>query len=232
MPFSAARIPPFSLSFAYFLGYMLGDGYTSARAHPVIGMTCHSVDEEQFCMTVLVPLIQELFGINPCVYKKKNQNAIAVTFGSRKVLSYLTSIIRFPLGQAKKTVPEWITESSMKVKVAFIKGLFDADGCLVFSRKHLVKESYPSIELKSVDRDVLTWVVSTLRELNFRVTLGRSVESWVLRINGDKMLLRWMNVIGTNNLKHKSKYAVWQKLGYCPHGTTVPDRLRLLSQVP
>lgn len=229
MAVSTARIPRLGLPLAYFLGYFLGDGYTSAAGNRIIGMSCHSIDEEHFCRMILVPLITKLFGIRPSVHKK-NQNAFAITFVSKKVLSYLTSEISIPLGQAKKTVPGWVAQSSMKTKVAFIRGLFDADGSLIFSRKTYPKEIYPSLELKSVDHDILEWVAGVLLELGFRVSLGRSVEIWVLRINGREMLTRWMKKIGTENLKHTSKYEVWQRLGYCPSGTTVPERLRLLRR--
>ena len=228
--FSAARIPKLTLPFAYFLGYLLGDGYTSRSGHPLIGMTCHSIDEREYCMTFLVPLIVRTFGIHPCVYKKKNQNAIAITFGSEKVLTYLTRELGVPLGQERKTVPKWIIEASMKVKIAFIRGLFDADGSLIFSKKHHQTEVYPSIELKSVDQEILEWVQRTLWELSFRATLGRSVESYVLRINGEEMLKRWMDVIGSSNIKHISKFQVWRRFGYCPPSTKVPDRIRFLKQ--
>ena len=163
-------------------------------------------------------------------YKKKNQNAIAITFGSEKVLTYLTRELGVPLGQERKTVPKWIIEASMKVKIAFIRGLFDADGSLIFSKKHHQTEVYPSIELKSVDQEILEWVQRTLWELSFRATLGRSVESYVLRINGEEMLKRWMDVIGSSNIKHISKFQVWRRFGYCPPSTKVPDRIRFLKQ--
>ncbi len=36
-------------------------------------------------------------------------------------------------------------------------------------------------------------------------------------------------VIGSDNIKHNSKYFVWQRLEYCPAKTTVQQRLDLLK---
>jgi intein/homing endonuclease len=223
------RTPRLTQSLAYFLGYLLGDGCTSAASgNYVVTVSCHSIDEDYFAKNTLVPLVKKLFGVRPCFYKRKNQNAYCMHFGSKRVVSYLTNVVGFPLGQAPKQVPKLVRGATMQMKIAFIRGLFDADGSLVFSKKHHEKPAYPSIELKSVDLEILEWVMGVLRELGLRVSLGRSVESRVLRVNGEDMLESWMKRVGSSNLKHISKYKVWKKYGYCPTNTTVPDRLRLL----
>ena len=221
-----ARIPRLTASFAYFLGYLLGDGCTSVGQ--IVAMSCHSIDEEHFCKSVLVPLIARLFGVRLTPYKDIKLNAYHINFGSKKLVAYLTNEVGFPPGQARKSVPKLIQHAPRRLRVAFVRGFFDADGSLIFSKKTYGNHVYPSIELKSVDREILEWVMGVLEELSFRASLGRSVESWVLRINGADMLNRWMEMIGSSNLKHISKYQVWQKYGYCPPNTSVPQRLGLL----
>jgi len=225
----AIDIPRLTPSFAYFLGYLLGDGCTSVAGNHVVTMSCHSIDEYHFAKTVLIPLLGRLFGVRPYFFKKKNQNAYCVSITSKLIVSYLTDVVGFPLGQAPKVVPRLVLSAPMRMKIAFVQGLFDADGSLIFSKKHHEKPVYPSIELKSVDLNILEWVMGVLKELGLRVTLGRSVESHVLRVNGVIMLERWMKAIGSSNLKHISKYQVWKKYGYCPPGSNVPERLRLIQ---
>jgi len=228
MRFGLAKVPRFSPSFAYFLGYLLGDGSVSLKK-PTIAMVCDSIEENQFCRFVIVPLVMSLFGIRPTLYKRKEKNAYTVQFDSRRVVTYLANEIGFPTGESPKNVPRVILSAAKRVKIAFVRGFFDADGTLVFSKKTYSKHVYPSIELKCVHSAVLADIGTILRQLGFRISIGRSVESWVLRINGVEMLERWMRIIGSNNIKHNTKYSVWQKLGYCPPNTSVQERLNLLQ---
>lgn len=224
----AITLPRLTPSLAYFLGYLLGDGCTSVAGNNIVTMSCHSVDEDHLSKRILIPLVTKLFGVRPSFFKKKNQNAYCICFTSKRIVSYLTYKVGFPLGQAPKAVPKLILNSHMRMKIAFVRGFFDADGSLIFSKKTYASPVYPSIEVKSVDINILEWVMGILKELGFRVSLGRSVESWVLRINGTDMLVRWMETIGSSNLKHVSKYQVWQMYGYCPPNTSVPERLDFL----
>ncbi|MFH1445685.1 MAG: hypothetical protein ABIF08_04395 [Nanoarchaeota archaeon] len=42
---------------------------------------------------------------------------------------------------------------------------------------------------------------------------------------------RWINEISFNNPKHKTKIAVWKKLGYCPPKTTILERKSILKRI-
>jgi len=227
MRFGPARVPKFSLALAYFLGFLLGDGSVSLKS-PTIALVCNSIEEDQFCRSVLIPLIKKLFGINPNLYKRKDKNAYTVAFNSRRVVTYLANQIRFPIGEVPKTVPRIILGASRRMKIAFVRGFFDADGSLIFSKKTYSQHMYPSIELKCVYKAVLADIETILRELAFRTSIGRSDESWVLRINGVEMLELWMKIIGSSNIKHNSKYLVWRKFGHCPPNTTLRQRMELL----
>lgn len=229
LPTQKAKIPRWTAELAYFLGFLLGDGCIGAT-QPVITMTCHSIDEDIYARSVLIPLIELLFGVKPNLYKCKHQNAYHQSFHSKEVADFLTRVIGFPIGGVHKHVPLLIACSTRPMKFAFIQGFFDADGCLVFSRKTYAKYAYPSIELKSVDREVLAEIAAILEPVGFRTSIGRSVESSVLRVNGCEMLNRWMKMIGSKNMKHITKYQVWQKFGYCPPSTDVPQRLRILAE--
>ncbi len=224
----AVNIPELSPEFAYFLGLLLGDG-SVMESKPTIALTGHEVDEEEFCMNVLLPLITTLFGFTPRVYKPRGIHAYRIMFDSRKLVTFLIHEIGFPHGQAPKRIPEVILTASLETQIAFVRGLFDADGSVIFSKKTYSQYSYPSVETKSTSRPVLSEIEPILSRLGFRVSIGRSVESHVLRINGREMLDRWFEVVGSKNIKHLSKYRVWKKLGYCPPQTNVPNRLALLQ---
>lgn len=64
---------------------------------------------------------------------------------------------------------------------------------------------------------------------DFRASLNKSAESWIVRINGKAMLERWMEKIGSRNIKHLTRYLVWKKEGVCPPKTTVIERMLILK---
>jgi intein/homing endonuclease len=117
-----------------------------------------------------------------------------------------------------------VTSSPERIGLAFIRGLFDSDGSMVFSRKTYRAYKYPTIEIKTVSYRLGLSVKQVLLTAGFRSSLNRSAESWVVRTNGEKMLELWMNKIGSRNVKHLTKYLVWKKAGFCPPKTTVLGR--------
>ena len=52
--------------------------------------------------------------------------------------------------------------------------------------------------------------------MNFRATLGRSLESSVLRMNGEEVLKRWMDVIVSSNIKHISRVPAMAEVWILP----------------
>jgi hypothetical protein len=148
---------------------------------------------------------------------------------SRRLVEYLVSEIGFPSSQASKFLPRAIWPLPNIGKFSFIRGLFDSDGSLIFSKKTYQHNQYPTIEIKTVSHPLGSSLKDLLVAVGFRAALNRSAESWVVRLNGFEMLEMWMNKIGSRNVKHLTKYLVWKKEGFCPPKTTMPMRLKLLG---
>ena len=49
---------------------------------------------------------------------------------------------------------------------------------------------------------------------------------------GEENLEKWINLIGFSNMKHKSKYLVWKKLGYSPPYSLTQDRIKIIKNPP
>jgi intein/homing endonuclease len=221
-------LPQLDTTLAYFLGLLLGDGCIGDTRNSLFYMVGHLIDERDYYDRLVIPLITKLFGLQPHSYVKRGQLAYAVSFHSINLIEYLTSEIGFPAPDLPKTVPGTILGSSEVIKRAFLAGLFDADGCLVFSLKSYGSYRYPTIEIKSVDKSIVESVFTMLGELGFRATIRKSAESWVASVNGEAQLEKWMTSIGSHNIKHLSKYLVWKNCGSCPPYTNVPERLKTL----
>ena len=228
MPRSGVALPSLNRPFAYFLGLLLGDGYASEDYNHLVYIVGHLTDERDYYDRVIVPLVERLFNIRPRAFVKKGQDAYAVSFGSVQVVKHLKEM-GFPLVAFQKFIPDIIRRSPDGILRAFLQGLFDADGCLVLSKKTYKTHSYPTVEIKSVHRNLIACVVEMLRGLGFRATLRKSAESWVASVNGRKQVDKWMLEIGSRNIKHLTKFLLFKRTGLCPPHTTTPDRLEMMG---
>jgi len=218
-----------SEKFAYFLGLLLGDGSVGSISRPSIYLVGDLVEERGFYDCLVIPLIRNLFKINPYSYARKGKSAYAVHFKSRRLVEYLVSQLDFPSGDIQKYLPKFVPLLPERIRLAFIRGLFDADGSMIFSRKTYRAYEYPTIEIKTVSHRLGVSVRQILATAGFRASLNKSAESWIVRINGQQMLELWMNKIGSRNIKHLTKYLVWKKEGACPPKTKVRQRMSVLK---
>ncbi|MBU2560894.1 MAG: hypothetical protein KKD17_01255 [Nanoarchaeota archaeon] len=54
-------------------------------------------------------------------------------------------------------------------------------------------------------------------------------DSFALNIRRKDQIEKWFEVIGTNNPRHQTRYAVWKKIGYLPPKTNINERMALLQ---
>jgi intein/homing endonuclease len=174
-------------------------------------------------------MITSLFKINPYCYVRKGKSAYAIHFKSKRLVEYLVSQLDFPSGGVRKFLPRPVISFPIRIRLAFIRGLFDADGSIVFSRKTYREYEYPAIEIKTVSRRLGVSVRQLLRDAGFRTSLNKSAESWVVRVNGKVMLELWMEKVGSRNIKHLTKYLVWKKNHVCRPNTTVRERMDIIG---
>lgn len=224
-------LPRLDTKFAYFLWLLLGDGYVADLRVSLLYLVGHLVDERDFYDRLVVPLVSKLFGLRAHACIRRGQQAYAIQIHSINLIQYLRSEIGFSTRGMPKVVPQIILASSAAIKRAFLAGLFDADGCLVFAMSH-GSFRYPRIEIKSVDKSIIEAVCKMLSDLGFRATIRKSAESWVASVNGEAQLEKWMTYIGSHNIKHLSKYLLWKESGFCPPHTSMPERLCMLRLNP
>ena len=55
-------------------------------------------------------------------------------------------------------------------------------------------------------------------------------DSYALNIRKKIEIEKWFSIIGTNNPRHQTRYAVWKKLGHLPPRTTIKDRIKILNK--
>jgi LAGLIDADG-like domain len=148
---------------------------------------------------------------------------------SKRLVEYPVSQLDFPSGHMRKYLTRPVASFPERIRLAFVRGLFDADGSIAFSRKTYREHKYPTIEIKAASRRLSVGIRNLLTDAGFRSSLNRSAENWTMRINGKAMLERWMERVGSRNIRHLTKYLVWKKDCVCPPNTTVSERMNMIG---
>lgn len=106
-----------------FLGLLVGDGHIS-RSSGHVGFTT----DDRSSAHEFARLVTEIFGISPSVEEQGSRWRVYVY--SVNLVDLLVDEFGLPVGNSseEKTVPEHVLRSPRKVVVAFLSGLFDADG--------------------------------------------------------------------------------------------------------
>jgi len=191
-------------------------------------------------------LINKLFDLNIEGREFKTKGTYGFWSGKRTIIEELRKR-GFPLGAKSGIVcaPMTVIKSkSPAIRRAFLRGLFDTDGSLVFDKKldntDIFKKThnfYPRIIFTTIspflNRDVQILCSKDKLSFNWYVRPPDAYNStkYLLQITGIENLERWMKIIRPMNYAKISRYYVWKKLGFCPTGTTLTERINLLKGV-
>jgi len=163
----------------------------------------------------IVSLIHKLFGLNVRIRKRVNFNGIEIGFSSKSMFALLRNL-GFPVGKKRHiTIPDIFLQNNLWSHV--IRGIFDTDGCLVFSKQHRNLAYYPRIEITSSSLELIKQLRCLLLNSEFNCSYRLAGKRcWKLEVAGVQNLKRWICKIGFNNSRHVQKYLIWKQLGYYP----------------
>ena len=131
------KIPGKSEKLAELVGIILGDGnihvYQKSKkiAHYSLRIAGNYTKDYNYLVNFVARLCEELFEVQPAIYKHCKFNGLYVTIRGRLITDFLLSIGLKPNNKIKSqvTIPDWIFEDETYLK-ACIRGLIDTDGCI------------------------------------------------------------------------------------------------------
>lgn len=216
-----------------FLGIIIGDGcLLYYPEHRVYGLeiTGNATEEQDYYLKIKNFITKE-FNLNSRVYvrKMKNGTGLKLVVYSKKLAEKMMTY-----GITKnKTFTITIHDSllSWEKSKFILKGIFETDGCLYFSKsKPLIgKPSYPRLEIKTASLALANQMVSILKENCFNPHDHQNGTTRVIYLSGKEMLEKWIQEIGFSSLKNKTKYLLWKELGYYIPKISLPERISHLS---
>lgn len=199
--------PPRSKQLSEFIGILLGDGSINKYQ---ITITLNSVDDKEYSKFV-TKLIKSLFNIKPGVQVHKTIRCLSIRISRSSLIKWLVDVHGLKIGHKvcqQVDVPKWI-QNNRNFAFACVRGLVDTDGC-VFVHKYKVKNKwyqYKKLAFSNMSIPLLNFVYEVLSEnkIKARFLDGEKKE---IRIDGQKDMKRYFDLVGTSNPKILKK---WQK---------------------
>lgn len=214
-----------------FYGIMIGDGCISKYAqqnnvHFEVRIDGNAITDYLYYENTLKNLIYRISKRSPKIHFRKDCNGICIRFNSKDLALFFNKRLSFPIGKKGQiNLPKPLLEDWEKAR-AIIRGIFDTDGSLYFTKNdYHKKRSYPIIEIVSISKKLLRQLSSVLVLRGFNIKIGHGGKS--IKLHGKKNLKAWMSSIGTSHIDKLSKFLFWQKYGMCPTNEELPLSKRL-----
>jgi len=223
-------------------GIHAGDGYLRIRASKHEVDISGNIEEKDYYDNHVIPLFNDLFKIRIKGKFFQPRNTYGFRIHNRNVANLLIDL-GFPNGYktTKVKIPEQILNSDNKSLIKrFLRGYFDTDGGLIFSKKPYKfksnKHYYPIIIFTTVSKNLVRNLEIIFKKLNLKFCKYidiRKEKNWndetIFRFSGIKNLNFFINKIGIKNPSKYSRYLIWKKFGFCPPNTTYQQRKDILS---
>lgn len=204
-------------SISEFVGAVIGDGniWTDGKYRYRVDIN-GNLELDRKYLIYLSEIIEREFNRKTSLRNRPDKLVLRTT--SKKVFDFLTKTLELPFraGKGKKVmIPVEIISSSWDVTKCCIRGIADTDGSLFFSKKGY-RDDYPSIEISTTSKNLAIQLKKILTSRAFRVGFRKQIrrKGWntryIISINGEVMLEKWMREIGFSNPRQYQKYEKWK----------------------
>jgi len=225
-------------------GIHAGDGYLRHSGYRKELDISGNYDEQEYYDNHVIPLFNKVFNLNISGRFFHSRRTYGFVIRDSKVVEFMHDAIGFPYGAKSLTVdvPDFI-QKDVSLIPYFLRGYFDTDGCLTFSKKYgpytdfkRTRHGYPRLCFSTVSLNLSNSLQAIFNLTKFNFTdytykPMRPTESLRYRIDmsGEVMLRKWLDLIGMKNSSKYSRFLVWQRFGFCPPNTTLEQRQNILK---
>ncbi len=196
------NLPLPSEKLAEFIGIFLGDG--SFRNRYQVAISYNYKNEIEYA-GYIENLIIDLFGL-------KTKRLIRKKYGSAEVIVASSNLVDFLLGilklkdikeKNKFILPKWVWKSD-RYKIGFIRGLFDAEGC-VYRHRYISNKkvyTYKKIAITNYSSRLLSLLKGLLFETGFHPAINHNR----VHLYKQQEVNSFFGLIGTNNNKNRLRF--------------------------
>ena len=176
------------------VGIHLGDGCLSYNKRYFSVKT--NKKERDYIIKFLFPLYKNLYNLD--LKLMELESVVGFEVYSQALFEFKNKVLSIPYGEKihRIEVPKQILNSRDKeVYRAFIRGLFDTDGCVNIIK---TKKNYSAVSFTIKSQKLIEQVGKMLFKLGFIPYVGK----WKIDLNGSVMVKKWLEEIGSNNPKN------------------------------
>lgn len=198
----------YSSELAEFMGILMGDGHLSE--YQVLIVTNKNTDHKHAIF--IQNLARDLFHLPVSLKNRQDENAVQIIISSKDLVRKLSGL-GMPVGNKIKKglyVPRWIF-SNNEYRKAFIRGVFDTDGCIYLDKHRRGEKRYEYLgwTITSYADTFISGLRCLLLGFGFSPTNKPSQKSIFLRHQDE--IVRFFKVIGTSNSKHQKRFNRFSK---------------------
>ncbi len=193
--------PSRSAGLAELLGILAGDGHVDL--YQVTMVTNAKTDFEHAQHTS--SLFKKIFHVDAPIKFKKNKNACVVVVSSRVICDFLVrfGLVRGNKAKSQLTTPPWVYSRRSYLR-AFLRGLFDTDGCVYVDVHRIRGRTYKNIGMAFTNRSLplLRDFKSSLEGMGLHPT---QKSKYIVFLRREKDIREYFAVVGSSNPKHLRK---------------------------
>ena len=235
------RIDP---DMAELLGMYIGDGCISrTKRYAMYYLGGDLKEEREYHDNWVGPLFNEKISqpiLNKDVnYKERPKMGIyGFNIFNEEVVKFFEELGINAGSKINVEVPKQILKTKSLAK-RFLRGLFDTDGTIYFDKNVSAKEpinNRPKIRLCSVSEILIKQVSNLLSSANINSRIrkpykGKRDKNKLFSIQIERIgdVNKFIEEIDFKNSKHKTKWLVYKKLGYCKPYSTLLERKQILA---
>ena len=232
-------IIPLNMNIQEFIGIIIGDGHIvySKKIRAYRLEIYGNFKDDQLFFNEISKFMQDKFGVFPKIVKKISKLGVGLKLyiDNKKFVEKVINEFNLPSGNKTFTVkiPEKFLD--WKYSKHILRGIFESDGCLYFSKSKVFKyPTYPRIEIRSSSPELVKQIVNILKPKGYKIqTLKPNKgKTYKVYLSGSEMLEKWITEIGFSNIKNITKYLFWKKQGYYVPKISLEKRLKVLGRWP
>ena len=189
-------------------GIMFGDGNMYIKDnHSYFVRSYGNSDKDKEFMGYLEHVFQVQFNILPKTEIIAEKRSIGLFVYSKDILEYLHNTLGIPLSQKQLiSIPLHIKGNPVLLK-AFIRGLFDTDGCVVYQKEG--KYVYPLVKICTKFLPFAEDVRDSIRSIGIKCFICRKKHKWGAGYDvtiRNKGCAKFFEVIGSRNPRNINKW--------------------------
>src|SRR3989344_38781 len=195
------KFPSSSAQLAELLGILAGDGHIGEYQTTITTNSITDIQHAHYTQK----LLEELFRVPVSLTFRKGKKACVVVVSSKEITRFLVTK-GMKIGHKIRgglRMPAWI-RSRKKYRMAFVRGLFDTDGCVYVDTHHIKGKGYRNMGMAFTNRS-LPLLIDFKEALESYGLHPTQKTKYTLFLRRKEDIRRYFGVIGSSNPKHAEK---------------------------